>query len=93
MTGSRLQRSAALWDLASDGECVWLAAMTEAERLTRLEERHAHLQRHQAEQDKVMLELAEEIARLKKEVAALRTSRSAPGGMDDSPSDDRPPHY
>ena len=34
--------------------------MTEPERLTALEERYAHLQRHVAEQDKAMLELAEE---------------------------------
>ena len=47
--------------------------MNDSERLTRLEERYAHLQRHQAEQDKVMLELAEELARLKAELASVRS--------------------
>lgn len=69
--------------------------MDDHERLTRVEERYAHLQRHQAEQDKVMLELAEEIARLKQELAALRsTSGHAPtGGAEAEPADERPPHY
>lgn len=66
--------------------------MDEAERLTRLEERYAHLQRHQAEQDKVMLELAEEVARLKAELALLRTRETSGGGAPE-PADERPPHY
>ncbi len=66
--------------------------MNDADRLTRLEERYAHLQRHQAEQDKVMLELAEEVARLKSELAALRT-RDSSGGTAPEPTDERPPHY
>jgi uncharacterized coiled-coil protein SlyX len=66
--------------------------MAETDRLTRLEERYAHLQRHQAEQDKVMLELADELAKLRKEIAVLRTR--TPGGTEagDLP-DERPPHY
>jgi uncharacterized coiled-coil protein SlyX len=70
--------------------------MTDSERLTRLEERYAHLQRHQAEQDKVMLELAEELARLKHDFSALRTLQSgASSGLGDasSPAEERPPHY
>lgn len=70
--------------------------MHDAERLTRLEERYAHLQRHQAEQDKVMLELAEELARVKAELATLRaqgTGGSAPLGDTDAGADERPPHY
>ncbi len=68
--------------------------MTDAERLTRLEERYAHLQRHAAEQDKVMMELGEEIIRLKKELAILRGQMStSPGGSEDLPKDERPPHY
>lgn len=66
--------------------------MDEAERLTRLEERYAHLQRHQAEQDKAMLELADEVARLKAELAALR-ARDSSGGSAPEPTDERPPHY
>ena len=65
--------------------------MPDAERLTRLEERYAHLQRHQAEQDKVMLELADELAKLRKEVAVLRTRPTTTEGAE--PADERPPHY
>jgi SlyX protein len=66
----------------------------ESERLTRLEERYAHLQRHQAEQDKAMLELTEELARLQKELAALRAQQSGGAGpMEAADADERPPHY
>ena len=68
------------------------AGMDDAERLTRLEERYAHLQRHQAEQDKAMLELAEEVARLKAELALLRTRETSGSGASE-PTDERPPHY
>jgi uncharacterized coiled-coil protein SlyX len=67
--------------------------MTDAERLTRLEERYAHLSKHQAEQDKAMLALNDELRRLKKELATLRaqqTSQPEPGQI---PQDERPPHY
>lgn len=67
--------------------------MDAAERITRLEERYAHLQRHTAEQDKVMLELGDELARLKAEVAALRERVRPESAKDDSPPDERPPHY
>lgn len=70
--------------------------MTDAERLTRLEERYAHLQRHVAEQDKAMLALVEELARLKTEVATLRAQNvggSLPMGGSDEPANERPPHY
>ncbi len=66
--------------------------MTDDERITRLEERHAHLQRHVTQQDKAMLELADEVARLRAEVAALR-ARSAGTTEAAEPTDDRPPHY
>jgi uncharacterized coiled-coil protein SlyX len=66
--------------------------MSDAQRLTLLEERYAHLQRHSTEQDKVMLQLADELAKLRKELAALRTQQ--PGGRDrEEPADERPPHY
>lgn len=70
--------------------------MHDSERLTRLEERYAHLQRHQTEQDKAMLDLAEEVSRLKRELAALRALQpgNAPGGAEESSSaEERPPHY
>jgi uncharacterized coiled-coil protein SlyX len=69
--------------------------MEDRERLTRLEERYAHLQRHQAEQDKAMLGLAEELARLKKELALLRAAQGpAPeAGGDPAATEERPPHY
>jgi len=72
-----------------------LPRMTDAERLTRLEERYLHLQRHTQEQDKAMLELAEELARLKQELVLLRAqSGGSPGaGGDEAPADERPPHY
>ena len=66
--------------------------MDENQRLTRLEERYAHLQRHTAEQDKVMLGLADEVAKLRKEIAVLRT-RPAVGGDGGEMPDERPPHY
>jgi SlyX protein len=69
-----------------------VAGMDQAERLTRLEERYAHLQRHQAEQDKAMLELAEEVARLRAELAVVR-ARESSGPSAPEAADERPPHY
>ena len=66
--------------------------MSDAQRLTLLEERYAHLQRHSAEQDKVMLQLTDELAKLRKEIAALRTQQT--GGQDgEETPEERPPHY
>ncbi|MDP1581179.1 MAG: SlyX family protein [Candidatus Didemnitutus sp.] len=68
--------------------------MTEAERLTHLEERYAHLQRHMTEQDKVMLELSDELARLKKDFSQQRALQgNSPVADAPPPSDERPPHY
>jgi SlyX protein len=66
--------------------------MTDAERLTRLEERYAHLQRHQTEQDKAVLALTDEVAKLRQELAQLR-SRPAATGETTTETDERPPHY
>jgi hypothetical protein len=66
--------------------------MNEADRLTRLEERYAHLQRHQTEQDKVMLGLAEDLAKLRQELAVLR-ARATVSQEGPEPADERPPHY
>lgn len=69
--------------------------MSEDLRLTRLEERYAHLQRHQMEQDKAMLELSEDVMRLRRELKALqaRTQNASSGESDPLNVDERPPHY
>ena len=66
--------------------------MNENERLTKLEERYAHLQRHSTEQDKVMLQLTDELAKLRKELATLRTHQTGGRDSEEAP-DERPPHY
>jgi cell division protein FtsB len=66
--------------------------MNEAERLTLLEERYAHLQRHVVQQDKAMLGLSDEVAKLRQEIALLRT-RDAGGSPTGEMPDERPPHY
>jgi len=67
--------------------------MSEAERLTKLEERYAHLQRHLTEQDKAKLELSEAVNRLRKELALLRGQIAGSRGEADDSGDERPPHY
>jgi uncharacterized coiled-coil protein SlyX len=69
------------------------AVMNDSERLTRLEERYVHLQRHVGEQDKAMLEFAEELAKLRQELAMLRAQRAASSDVEESREDERPPHY
>jgi len=82
----------ASWWIASGRATCIVPPMREADRLTLLEERYAHLQRHSAEQDKVMLQLADELAKLRKELVALRTQQA--GGRDTGEApDERPPHY
>jgi uncharacterized coiled-coil protein SlyX len=68
--------------------------MNEADRLTKLEERYAHLQRHSTEQDKVMLELGDQLAKLRKEITLLRgqVTGGSGGGGEEAP-EQRPPHY
>ncbi len=67
------------------------------ENILRLEEKIAYLERHVTEQDKAMLEMAEDIARLRRELLRFR-ERLAGGGTgggegEASPVDERPPHY
>jgi SlyX protein len=59
-----------------------------------IEERLAWLERHVTEQDKAMLALNEELARLRAELKKLR-ERPAAGSenSDQSAPDARPPHY
>ena len=66
--------------------------MTDAERITRIEERYLHQQRHMAEQDKVMLSLTEQIEKLRAELAMLRAQRTSLSPEGEMP-DERPPHY
>ncbi len=62
-------------------------------RRVELEERLAWLERHVAEQDKVMLALHDEFARLRAELKQLR-ERPAAGPESEPPgSAERPPHY
>ena len=67
------------------------------ESIKRLEEKIAYLERHVTEQDKVMLEFAEQLAALRRELAARREAGATRGASDiaggaDLP-DERPPHY
>lgn len=69
--------------------------------MLRLEEKVAYLERHVTAQDKAMLELGDDLARLRAELRRLRdraaeaTGGAGPGsGSDDSTlRDERPPHY
>ena len=67
-----------------------------SESVTRLEEKIAYLERHVVDQDKAMLEFAEELERLRRElkIVSLRVSAGASGSSDVAEVDEpRPPHY
>lgn len=65
------------------------------ERVDRLEERIAWLEHHVTAQDKAMLELHEELERMRRELSALRERPESRSPLDSPPSPDeeRPPHY
>ena len=65
------------------------------ESIKHLEEKIAYLERHVTEQDKAMLELADDLTRLRRELKSLRdrVAGGAAGEGDDRPADERPPHY
>ena len=64
------------------------------ERIDRLEERLAWLQRHVTEQDKAMLEMAGQLDRFKAELTRLKQrADSAPTATEGAMTDERPPHY
>ncbi len=67
-------------------------ANDESERLANMEVRYAFLERHVAEQDRAMLEMAGRIDRLETRLKQLgeRVEGGAEGGL---PADERPPHY
>ncbi len=70
-----------------------------AERMLRLEEKVAYLERHVTAQDKVMLELGDGLARVRAELKMLQErageSGSGGAGRDEGGEmrDERPPHY
>jgi SlyX protein len=63
-------------------------------RIQRLEEKIAYLERHVVEQDKAMLELTEQLTRLRLALQTLRERlpEESAGGATPAP-DERPPHY
>jgi SlyX protein len=67
------------------------------ESIQRLEEKIAFLERHVTEQDKAMLEFAEGLAALRREMKTLRERAAGGGGAgaesDGEAADERPPHY
>jgi SlyX protein len=68
--------------------------MDEAQQVARLEERLAWLERHVVEQDKAMLEMSDDLNRLRRELLVLRDRQ--PSGSQAEPDDtanERPPHY
>lgn len=65
------------------------------ESIRRLEEKIAYLERHVTEQDKAMLELADDLARLRVQFVKLReqiTTGAGDSGVEEKASE-RPPHY
>ncbi len=62
------------------------------ERLLRLEEKIAYLERHVTAQDRAMLELTEELDALRRELRRVRETRAEAGAAPE-PADERPPHY
>lgn len=67
-----------------------------SESILRMEEKIAYLERHVTEQDKAMLEMADKIARLSRELKALRerdAGGASGGGSEEAMPDERPPHY
>lgn len=68
------------------------------ERIQRIEEKIAYLEHHVTQQDKAMLELAEDLARLRAELKILAARAGTSTGGEASADrvderDERPPHY
>ena len=77
-------------------DAVLRCRMNDADaRITRLEERYTHLQKHVTEQDRVILGLTEQIERVQRDLLRLQAERATgrAGEGDDLPADERPPHY
>lgn len=60
-----------------------------------LEERIAFLQRHVEQQDRVLLELSREVAKLVDRLARLeaKSAQAAEAAESGPPADERPPHW
>lgn len=61
-----------------------------------LEEKIAYLERHVAEQDRVMLDFAQQLERMRREVRTMRdrvVATPAATVTADSVAEPRPPHY
>ena len=69
--------------------------MEAPQQIARLEERLAWLERHVVEQDKAMLEMSDDIIRLRRELRTLRDRQSSgdPGESGGSSVDERSLHY
>ena len=68
--------------------------LDEAQQIARLEERLAWLERHVTEQDKAMLEMSEDLTRLRREMLVLRDRLPSNSGTEpDLSANERPPHY
>jgi len=65
------------------------------ERLTKLESRYAWLEKHSLEQDKAMLEMSDEIRRLRKEFVLLKSNLESQSHNEGGPEahEPPPPHY
>ena len=64
------------------------------DRQTDLENRFAWLERHVAEQDKAMLEMGEELRRLRRRVEVLQERQQAAASSEKSEDEgEKPPHY
>ena len=67
------------------------------ERIQRLEEKIAYLERHVTEQDRAMLELVEQIEAMRRALKVLRERGARAGGTSEDDvqnlPDERPPHY
>lgn len=62
-------------------------------RFQRLEEKIAYLERHVVEQDKAMLELTEQLNRLRVALQTLRERLPGESAGGTSSPEERPPHY
>jgi uncharacterized coiled-coil protein SlyX len=64
-------------------------------RLTELESRYAWLEKHVADQDKIMLEMGEEVRRLRRDLEKVRAPGGGGGSAESEPEapERPPPHY
>jgi len=65
------------------------------ERLNKLESRYAWFEKHSLEQDKAMLEMSDEIRRLRKEFVVLKSNLESQSHAEGGPEtpEPPPPHY